>query len=65
MVGQVTVVPGAGDGGVRGQAAADAVSPAGYGGRGQPSERGKDTSTRRFFFRPASVELSAIGYCSP
>ncbi|SOD84087.1 hypothetical protein SAMN06272765_1463 [Streptomyces sp. Ag109_G2-15] len=32
---------------------------------GQLSVRGNETSTRRFFFRPASVELSAIGYCSP
>ncbi|CAM5559041.1 hypothetical protein SVIOM74S_06806 [Streptomyces violarus] len=31
----------------------------------QLSVRGKETSTRRFFLRPASVELSAIGYCSP
>jgi len=28
-------------------------------------ERWKETSTLRFFFRPVSVELSAIGYCSP
>ncbi|MGW1190028.1 pyrroline-5-carboxylate reductase family protein, partial [Streptomyces sp. NPDC002559] len=27
--------------------------------------RGKETSTRRFFFRPSSVLLLAIGYCSP
>lgn len=26
---------------------------------------GKLTSTRRFFRRPSSVPLSAIGYCSP
>lgn len=34
-------------------------------GGAQLSVRGKVTSTRRFFLRPASVELSAIGYCSP
>ncbi len=34
--------------------------------RGQdPSPRGKETSTRRFFFRPSSLLLLAIGYCSP
>jgi len=32
---------------------------------GQLSVRGNVTSTLRFFLRPASVELSAIGYCSP
>ncbi|GGL70491.1 hypothetical protein GCM10010095_64010 [Streptomyces anthocyanicus] len=31
----------------------------------QGSVRGKETSTLRFFLRPASVELSAMGYCSP
>ncbi|GGQ04420.1 hypothetical protein GCM10010279_09290 [Streptomyces mutabilis] len=31
----------------------------------QLSVRGKETSTLRFFLRPASVELSAMGYCSP
>lgn len=39
-----------------------------YLGDGQlalPSVRGKETSTRRFFLRPSSVELSAIGNCSP
>jgi len=34
-------------------------------GPAQLSDRGNVTSTRRFFLRPASVELSAIGYCSP
>ena len=33
--------------------------------RAQPVVRGKEISTRRFFLRPASVLLSAIGYCSP
>jgi hypothetical protein len=32
---------------------------------GQGSVRGKETSTLRFFLRPASVALSAMGYCSP
>lgn len=31
----------------------------------EPSARAKETSTRRFFLRPSSEELSAIGYCSP
>ncbi|BCK68882.1 hypothetical protein Srufu_028350 [Streptomyces libani subsp. rufus] len=55
------------------------LKPAGEGGRGALSPlaatggrrgpayeaRGKLTSTRRFFLRPSSVPLSAIGYCSP
>ncbi len=32
---------------------------------GQEPPRGKETSTRRFFFRPSSLLLLAIGYCSP
>jgi hypothetical protein len=32
---------------------------------GQSSVFGKLISTRRFFFRPASVELSAMGKSSP
>lgn len=31
----------------------------------QLAVRGNVISTLRFFLRPASVELSAIGYCSP
>ncbi len=34
-------------------------------GAGQEPPRGKETSTRRFFFRPSSSLLLAIGYCSP
>lgn len=40
-------------------------SPCAYEPGQEPLPRGKETSTRRFFFRPSSLALLAIGYCSP